>query len=200
MAEQSRYRHEDGTPALDISIPSIERLFDNRDPAPFRERDLDPDLVEYVLLAGEDLYAAKRYKIVFWIETPCQPKEIEDAFHAHFEYELDRIDRQRRRQRRTGQVSLMFAVVAIIALTALAQLLGSVSKHWVAAGLKEGLVISSWVLMWKPVEVLVYDWIPWRRERKVIRRMLAMPIDVRIGKGPTLPKIRHAGADGATKT
>ena len=195
MPEPSRYRREDSQPILDIRVSNIERLFDNRDPAPFRERDLDPDLVEYVLLAGEDLYPYDSYKVVFWVETPCQPKEIDDAFHAHFEYELERIDRQRSRHRRTGLVSLVFALVAIVALAGIAQLIGRLTQHWIAAGIKEGLIISSWVLMWKPIEVLVYDWIPWRRERKVIRKLLAMTLETRIGKGPELPRVRHSGAE-----
>jgi len=30
-------------------------------------------------------------------------------------------------------------------------------------------------------EVLVYDWIPWRRQRRVIKRLIDAPIDVRTG-------------------
>ena len=37
---------------------------------------------------------------------------------------------------------------------------------------------------WKPVEVLVYDWIPWRRDRRVLRALLAAPVEMRPGPGP----------------
>lgn len=196
MATPPRYRTENGEPCVDVSASSVERLFDNRDPAPFRERDLDPDLVEYLLASSEDLIAHDRIQIVFWIETPCPPHEIEQAFRSHFEYELERIDRQRRRRRRIGQITLLLAVVAIIALMSLAQLVGTFVHGSIGLGLKEGLVISSWVLMWKPVEVLIYDGIPWRRERKVIRRLQDAPIDVRTGKGPAAAAtIRHPVAD-----
>jgi hypothetical protein len=46
-------------------------------------------------------------------------------------------------------------------------------------------LILSWVEMWRPVEALIYDWLPLRRERRVIVRLLACPIEVRTGKGPT---------------
>lgn len=43
--------------------PSIGvHLFDNRDPAPFRRRDLDPGLVEYLVDAGYDVAAAERIR------------------------------------------------------------------------------------------------------------------------------------------
>jgi hypothetical protein len=48
-APKSRYRLEGGQPILDIRVESMEPLFDNHDPAPFRNRDLDPALVEYLI-------------------------------------------------------------------------------------------------------------------------------------------------------
>ena len=192
MSEHSRYRIENGEPVVDLKLPSIENIFDNRDPAPFRDRDLDPDLVEYLISAAEDLVAYPHFHIVFWLDKPCQPNAIEPAFRAHFEYELERIDRSRRRARRTGQVSLMFAVVLIIGLLSVAQLVGRLVQNTIGTGLKEGLTISSWVLMWRPVEVLAYDWIPWRRERKVLRRLLAVQIDVRTGAGPGVEPIHRS--------
>lgn len=198
VSEHSRYRFEDGKPCVDVRITSLEQLFDNRDPAPFRERDLDPDLVEYLLAAGEDLAAHDGFQIVFWIENRCQPGEIEAAFRAHFEYELDRVDRRRRRQRRTGQIALVIGVTAIIALLSLSQLVARVVPGSVGGALREGLVISSWVVMWRPVEILIYDWIPVRRERRTLRRLLAAPIAVRTGRGPDVaPRVRHAVAGAA---
>ena len=73
----SRYRLEEGVPCVDVKINNIEQLFDNRDPAPFRERDLDPGLAEYLRDAAEDLAVARTYRIVFWLENPCPPGEIE---------------------------------------------------------------------------------------------------------------------------
>lgn len=179
-----RYRVDDAEPVVDIRISNIERLFDNRDPAPFRERDLDPSLVVYLRDAAEDLAAAERFRILFWLDQPCGPGEIETAFRAHFEYELDRVDRQRRRERRTGAIALAIAVVAIIVLVSLGELVVRFVAGTVGAGLKEGLVISGWVLMWKPVDVLVYDSITWRRERRILRKLLAAPIETRIGSAP----------------
>lgn len=195
MGEHPRYRVEDGEPCIDVRIGSIEQVFDNRDPAPFRERDLDPDLVEYLRVAGEDLGSHDPFRVVFWVKRPCQPEEIEAAFRAHFAYELDRLERRRRRQRRTGQISLLLGGTLIIALLSLAQLVARVFPGTIGAALREGLVISSWVVMWRPVEILIYDWIPVRRERRVMRRLLAAPIDVRIGDGPELkPVVRHTAA------
>ena len=166
-------------PCIDIKLQTVEQIFDNRDPAPFRERDLDPDLADLLLDAGEDLFSAGRYKVIFWLDKPCQPHEIESAFRAHFEYTIERLRRTRQRRRRVGQVSLLIGLVLVVALLALAQVVASGVGGAVGAGLREGLVISCWVVLWRPIEILVYDWIPMRYERRVAAKLLAAPVEVR---------------------
>jgi hypothetical protein len=185
MSETSRYRVENGEPCVDVKITAREQIFDNRDPAPFRERDLDPDLSEYLLDAGEDLVGRGRLRVVFWIDQhdPTIKDEIEHAFRAHFGSLIARMRRARTRRRRTGQVALLLAVVLVILLLAVAQFVARVIPGSLGAGLKEGLVISSWVVMWRPIETLIYDWIPNRQERKVATRILEATIDVRTAKG-----------------
>lgn len=184
MAEPPRYREENDESIVDLKLAAIEQLFDNRDPAPFRERDLDPQLVEYLVDAAEDLVSRERFRIIFWLEQPCSPREVEIPYRAHFEYELTRLDRARHRHRRVGWVTLGLAIVAIVLLVTLSELVEGMIGGRVGAGLKEGLMISGWVLMWRPIEVLVYDSIPWRRTRRILRRLLATPIEVRSGKSP----------------
>ena len=67
MLEPTRYRIEEGAPIIDVRVRTVEQMFDNRDPAPFRDRDLDPALAEYLLDAGEDLLGAGRIRVVFWL-------------------------------------------------------------------------------------------------------------------------------------
>jgi len=178
--ELERYRVEEGVPCIDVKLQNVEQLFDNRDPAPFRERDLDPDLADYLLDAGEDLFAEDKLRVVFWLEKPCPPIEIEEAFRAHFEYAIERVRRLRRRRRRTGQVSLTIGIVLVVALIALSQFVGTTIGGSLGAGLREGLVISCWVVMWRPIETLVYDWIPQRHERQVTEKLLTAPVEVRV--------------------
>jgi len=182
--EHPRYRLEDGKPCVDIRITSLEQLFDNRDPAPFRERDLDPDLVEYLLAISQDMVAHHDFRIVFWLERTCQPGEIEDAYRAHFEYELERLERSRRRARRAGLIALALGAGLIVVLLSLSQLASQAIPGSLGTAVHEGLLISSWVVLWKPVELLIYDWIPVWDERRTMRRLLAAPIEVRAGRGP----------------
>ena len=174
-----RDREEEGRPCVDVRVPAIENLFDKRDPAPFRERDLDPGLRDYLLESAEDLLSRGPPRLVFWLEKPCQAGELEEPVRAHFTYELERLERHRRRQVKLGYVALLIAFGLIATFISLAQLLAHELTSTLGAALKETLIISGWVLLWRPVEVLVYDGLPWRRQRKVLRHLLAAPVDVR---------------------
>jgi hypothetical protein len=46
----------------------------------------------------------------------------------------------------------------------------------------EGLVIISWVTMWRPIDTLVFDWVPLRRSRRLIQRLHDAPSEVREGR------------------
>lgn len=177
MPEQSRYRLEDGHPCVDVRIDSVEHMFDNRDPAPFRARDLDPDLVEYLLAAAEDV-ASEDFRVVFWLGTPGQAGDVVPAFRAHVAYELDRVDRNSRRQRREGRITLLVGLIALAATVIGAQVIPDVPGADIA---RELLHVASWVVMWRPIDTLVYHWLPLFRQRRQWKRLADAKIDVRSG-------------------
>jgi hypothetical protein len=185
MAETTRYRIEAGTPCIDVNVQRIEQLFDNRDPAPFRERDLDPEVADYLLGAGADIASRQPFQVVFWLEQPAATTELEHAFRAHFEDVIARLRRRRRSERRSGAVMLVLGIALVLLLFTLAQLLGASLQGSLGAGLREGLVISSWVVLWRPFELLIYGWIPVRQERRVVERLLAAKLMVRNGQPPS---------------
>jgi len=182
--EHPRYRVEDGEHSIDVWLATPEQMFDNRDPAPFRERDLDPGLVAYLMGAAEDLAPHGPFRIVIWFPTARPIEDVAHGLRAHLDYELEILERRRRRQRRTGQVSLLLALTLLVALQMLAQLLLELPDSSVRNAIREGLVILSWVVLWRPIDLLIYEWIPVRRQRKLLHRLRAAAVDVRQATGP----------------
>ena len=183
MSEATRYRVENGDHCIDVQISSIERLFDRRDPAPFRDRDLDPGLVEYLVDAGEDLFHEQHVRVVFWFDAACSQVEVEQAYKAHFESAIERSYRMRARERRIGEYGLLVAIATLIVLLTASQYVAKLVDGSVGAAIKEGLMISGWVVMWRPIETLFYGWIPVRHQRKVAAKLRDAKLDVRQSKG-----------------
>lgn len=174
-----RYRVEDGKHCIDVRVGTLGRMFDNRDPAPFRERDLDPDLVDYLVDAADDLAPHGAFRVVFWFSEPVNRDQVEPAYRAHLDYELERVARNRSRQRRTGQAALAIGLTLLVALISLAQALERLDEGQLSDAVREGLLILAWVVMWRPVEALLYEWIPARRQRVLLSRLRDVELDVR---------------------
>lgn len=183
QSRPSRYRSEDDRICIDIRLRNARQLFDGRDPAPFRERDLDPNAVEYIDSAAEEIAAAKPMKLVLFLEEPSalslSVAEIESAIRAHFEHEHAQITRRLRQQRRFGRTALAVGLSVLIGLLTLAEMTRRLPHGYAPDILREGLVITGWVAMWRPIEVLLYDWWPLAQTRKRIARILATPVEVR---------------------
>jgi hypothetical protein len=193
-AGEGRYRLEQGRPCIDVSLASFEELFDRRDPAPFRQRDLDQGLIEYLTDSAEDLARRPHFKIVFWMVHPTERTEVEHAVRGQFGYLLERLRRHRRTEVRVGHVALFLAVLLLAALLFTSQLVLQVVHGTVGAILREGLVILGWVAMWRPTEILLYDTVPFRRRRRLLSNLLAAPVELRQGVGPGPPPLPPSGA------
>lgn len=193
---RSRYRIEGDRSCIDIRLRSAQQLFDGRDPAPFRERDLDEDAIDYVCSAAEEIPRSKPLKLVIILEEPAaQPlsaAEIEVAIRAHFEHERDQVSRRLRQQRQFGRVALAVGVSVLVALLTLAEMARQLPEGHAREILREGLVITGWVAMWRPIEVLLYDWWPLAQTRKHMARILAAQIEVR-GRAGVLSRPAPSG-------
>lgn len=183
MNPPTRYRVEEGRSCIDIKVRYSQQLFDGRDPAPFHERDLDDDAVDYLLAAAQEIPRAQPLKIVVTIssepEPRLEPDVIMEAVRSHFVYEGEQIERRLREHVRRGQMTLGVGVTVLIVFLTLAQLAASLTAGPLTEILREGLVITGWVAMWRPIEILLYDWWPLIDERRQVRRILDAPVAIR---------------------
>ena len=70
-------------------------------------------------------------------------------------------------------------LTALVVFLTLADLTRSLPTGHLQEVLHEGLVITGWVAMWRPLEALLYDWWPLIDERRQVRRILAAPVSIR---------------------
>jgi hypothetical protein len=183
MPAKTRYRIEEGRSCIDIRVKHTSQLFDGRDPAPFRDRDLDEDAVEYLLTAAPEIPRKQPIQIVITISEEAQPTlgqdVIADAVRGHFAYEREQIERRLREHVRRGHVILAVGLAALVLCLSLAEFTASLPPGHTREILREGLVITGWVAMWRPLDVLLYDWWPLIDERRQVDRILKAPVLIR---------------------
>jgi len=184
---QPRYRLDDGKACVEIKLKTAQQLFDSRDPAPFRERDLDEDAVDYIIDATGEIAPNIGLKLVVWIsEDLTQQVEsatIVEAIRSHFSFELDRLRHRIREHFRQSQFALLVGLAVLVIFLTLAELTLVFPSSHVRQILREGLVITGWVAMWRPLELLLYDWWPLIRRRRLFRRIVESDITIAHGHG-----------------
>jgi hypothetical protein len=203
VSTKTRYRVQDGRTCIDIKVAHTRQLFDGRDPAPFRERDLDDDAVEYILAAAEEIPRAQRLAIDISISAESDPavpaESIVSALRGHFGHELAQTHRRLREHLRRGQMGLVVGFAVLMALLGFAEL---TLRHWTGPmrdSLREGFVIMGWVAMWRPLETLLYDWWPIAAASRQLRRIIDAPVSVRYTREEATGSARSAGLTVVTR-
>lgn len=168
---------------LELHVAELRQLFNAMDPAPFRERDLDPNAEAYIVDWGRETRRASPLRLVVHLSREPATSEnaamLRDAIHTYFTQRARATRAQLRQLFRVGRLSLViglaFLACAIVVGEMIANLVG---KESYGGFLKESLVIGGWVALWRPLEIFLYDWWPIRAEARLLDRLSDMQLQL----------------------
>lgn len=187
-----RYRVIDGKHTVELKLRTPHQLFDERDPSPFRERDLDDDAARYILGSYSDVKEQEQAKLSLYFETlgefKDRPGVIAEAIHAFYRYETESKHRELRRIFRQGFMSLVIGLTFLFVCTWASHILETSDKWGFAKIYGEGLHILGWVAMWRPISIFLYEWWPINDERLTFSGLSQIEIDVRLRDEVTLTR------------
>lgn len=180
---RNRYRVIDGKTSVELKLRTPRQLFDERDPAPFRERDLDDDAARYISTAYREVKELQNVKLSLYFETLGEfrekPMVIEKAIHAFFLFEADVKRRELREIFRQGLISLVIGLTFLFTCTWFANHLdGQKSVSLLRSMMHEGLFIMGWVAMWRPISIFLYEWWPIRADQRTYEELGAIEIEI----------------------
>lgn len=177
--------------SIELKLRTPHQLFDERDPSPFRERDLDDDAASYIHGSFRDLrdhrVAKRPIHLAIYFETlgdfQDRPEVIVDAIHSFFRFQADNKRRELRDIFRQGVFALIIGVSFLFVCTSLAQALKTADTTTYANGrwmpmLFEGLSIMGWVAMWRPISIFLYEWWPIHEARLTHHRLSSIDIEI----------------------
>lgn len=181
--ERGRYPRENGKVIIEVAIRNIWQLFNERDPAPSWARDLDENFVNYVVSSTQEfpLKTPLKLKIVVLEESPhnIAKEDLHAAIRSHFVYAARLSQTKMRKSLRVGRYFLLIGLLVLFICLAIAQVISS--KHsdaGLAVIAQEGFTIIGWVAMWRPIEVILYDWFPLREEKLYLEKIATLDIDL----------------------
>ncbi len=182
--KMQRYRTEGDTVLIELRLRTLRQLFDERDPAPFRERDLDDDAVDYLMGAVSEFPLRKNMKLLLRVADDPHPhdlggQEMALAIQSHFEYEIELTRRKRKQLMRQGVKGALLAMLLLtVCLTAADQIGKQMAQSHARDLLKEGFTILGWVAWWRPMEAFLFDWWPFATRIKTLKKVANLPVEV----------------------
>jgi hypothetical protein len=171
---EERYeRDADGTFFIDVAADKAEDLYNNFDRnAPFIRRDLDQDLVDYLIESASEL-SPQPFLIRFSFaqqQDSDTNERIQRSMNTFFLYLMSREQQALRRMMFRSGVFLLLGVV-ILLLTVLMNRSPAGDRSVIMNLLAEGLNIAAWISLWEALATFLVDWFPYRQEIRLFRKL-----------------------------
>jgi hypothetical protein len=173
---------------LNLYLADTRQLFNSMDPAPFRQRDLDPEAAAYILDWAREVPKGQALSLVLHLgggpATDADAGIMRKSVHDHFRRRASGKRRELAQLFRVGRYSLLIAMIFLALVIVVGESIASlISRERVVTLIQDSLVIGGWVALWRPLEIFLYDWWPIRAEARLFDRL--GEIDVRtIGAAP----------------
>lgn len=166
---------------IELDLRDIHQLFNSMDPSPFREKDLDADAEEFIVGWAQEFPSAEPVSLVIHLKQPLDGGDtaasVEEAVRHYFSYRADLTRLELRRLLHVGRVSLAIGLAFLSGCLFISSLVGR-SGATAAQITREGLTITGWVAMWRPMQVFLYDWWPIVRRGRIFDKMSRMKVEV----------------------
>ena len=181
-----RYRREGDTYLVEVHLRELRALFNSLDPAPFLDKDLDAEAEQYIVGAVEEFPLRTPLKLVFHAPAATSgdlgQTLLTDSIRGYFDYRAAHTRRRLFLLMRQGRLSLLIGVAFLFSCLLARRLLDDILTGATYDILAEGLLISGWVAMWRPLQIYLYDWWPLARRRRILRKISDLPVELRVAE------------------
>jgi hypothetical protein len=168
-----------------LRLDSIDQLIDPSPRSPFVATRLRPEADAFIVERTRALALPKDRGIEFVItlteDQSVKSRDVEVAIHEHFDARREQAERELGRVRHFGWRSFLIGLLFLGLTLVLVQLV----DRLLPAGnfsslLRNGLIILAWVALWRPGELLLYEWYPHRRDARLFRRLARATVRVEV--------------------
>jgi hypothetical protein len=147
---------------LSVDMPTLKDYFNAHDPAPIYKRQLSHQLEQYI---GSCVQSAKRHSAIFY-KIKCT-SEIDKqyaeplmyAIRRHYDERKETREKEFKKFKIRNWTLLAISITVVLLFQGFLPLLLDRSNTF-HNGLGNSLDIFSWVLLWRPIDVLLFAWNP----------------------------------------
>lgn len=166
---------QSGKATIELTLREGAQLFNTLDPFPFRERDLSADAERYIVEWAQELPKQQPIEIVIRLQSleaghPPDP-DLAAAVTGWFADRARAETNALRELFRDGRLAFAIGFVVLALCLFLSWVLTQRMEGPFARVFQESLIIIGWVVIWRPAEMFLYDWLPLLRRRRLFQRL-----------------------------
>lgn len=158
---------------LTVDQSTVQGFFNENDPAPLYKRQLSHKLEHYIAMA---VTPVKRYSPVFY-KFQCKD-EIDRqyaepliyAIRRHFESKKEIREKEFKRFRKRTWLLLLASILIVIICQGFIMVLFD-ENHNLQFGVKNIVDVFSWVLLWQPIDKLLFQWNPHLKDISLLKKL-----------------------------
>jgi len=158
---------------LTVDMQTINNYFNSHDPAPIYKRQLSHQLEEYI---KNTVSSAKRYSVLFY-KFKCTSEMDKQfaqpliyAIRRHYSLKMESRKKEFERFKVRSWILLAVSItVALVTQSVVPMLIDEDNR--ILSALHNSLDIFSWVLLWRPIDVLLFSWNPHLKDISLLRKL-----------------------------
>ena len=181
LKEQYKYDSNDNSYHVVIDLDTYRDVYSEWDYSPIANRDIDEDLLKYIMDCSEEIGIKRNMVIDFYIPNEIfnleREKKSIKGFHQYFFNKIRKILSERVRK-----IKKLFVLLIIgMAFLSMAGLISSLAVGQFVGGLlAEGLIIGDWVAMWEIFNTLYFSISELNHKIRHYKRLQNVPINYKI--------------------
>lgn len=168
-----KYDGKDNSYIIGVSLDKYENIYNELDPTPFRKRDIESELVDYVVDSSIDIPIKYDVKLNLYLPSIEKDDKKENnakiAIHSYFKYLLIRNKMVLLNSLRRCFRSLVLGVLLFTFYFFVSDNLNITSEFLKV--IIEGVSILGWVALWDVGEEFLFNWVSIFHKRRLLKRM-----------------------------
>jgi hypothetical protein len=183
LKKSYRQNPDTGAFLIEVALDHYEEIFNEWDPAPYKSRDLNPDLRYYLEDSTDDIPLRNTVELLFKAPEPIhndsKERNVREGLSTYLSGAVDAV---RVKLRRLRNLALINLCVAAVLLTAVAYINRIQAGGLLLMVLRDGLTIGSWVFTWEMISLFFFRRIELRRELKQWKRLARAKVSFAYGE------------------
>ncbi|UAY51962.1 hypothetical protein [Ferruginibacter albus] len=159
---------------LTVDQYTIYNYFNSHDPAPVYKRQLAHEFQQYLTNAIENAsrYSTIRYKIIYSTEADKRFAEpLVNAIRRHYISKKSLKQHEFNKFKRKNFILLGISLSIVMFCQGLLPFVLNY-EHRLHTAFSNALDVFSWVILWKPIDKLIFQWNPYLKEINLLDKMI----------------------------